>query len=153
MELHRFAIDGRVIGADDVQLQDALARAYQSPSRPRCLCVPGGVEMYVARHRQYVIKRMPDTGDRHHLGCPSFEPEASQSGLGELVGQAVIEVEPGRVELRVDFPWERMTGRSVARGEPALPVARRHRLFDRAVSHALGVDDVTHAFNDTGLQA
>ena len=36
MDLHRFAIDGRVIGADDVQLQDALARVYQSPARPRC---------------------------------------------------------------------------------------------------------------------
>ncbi len=140
MDLHRFAIDGRVIGADDVQLQDALARAYQSPSRPRCLCVPGGVEMYVALHRQYVIKRMPDTGDRHHPGCPSFEPEAGQSGLGELVGQAVIEVEPGRVELRVDFPWERMTGRSVARGEPAevAEVAQpRRRMSLRALMHLL----------------
>ena len=83
MDLHRFAIDGRVIGADDVQLQDALARVYQSPARPRCLCVPGGVEMYVARHRQYVIKRMPDTGDRHHPGCPSFDPDAG--ALAELL--------------------------------------------------------------------
>jgi hypothetical protein len=140
MDLHRFAIDGRVFGADDVQLQDALARAYQSPSRPRCLCVPGGVEMYVARHREYVIKRMPDTGDRHHPGCPSFEPEAGQSGLGELVGQAVIEVEPGRVELRVGFPWERMTGRTVARGEPAEPaevVQPRRRMSLRALMHFL----------------
>ena len=38
MDLHRFAIDGRVIGADDVQLQDALARAYNRP-RVRAACV------------------------------------------------------------------------------------------------------------------
>ena len=94
----RFAIGGRLVDADDPQLQDLLAQAYEAPGRPRCLCVAGGVEMYVAFHRHFQIKRMPETGPRHHLGCPSFEPEASQSGLGELIGQAVVEVEPGRVE-------------------------------------------------------
>jgi hypothetical protein len=63
-----------------------------------------------------VIKRMPGTGHLQHPVCPSFEPEVSQSGLGELMGQAVIEVEPGRVELRLGFAWERVEGRSAARG-------------------------------------
>jgi hypothetical protein len=118
MDLQRFAIGGRVILSDDPQLHEALARAYESPTRPRCLCTAGGVEMYVARHRQFVIKRMPGTGHLHHAVCPSFEPEASQSGLGELVGQAVIEAESGRVELRVGFAWERRDGRSALPGEP-----------------------------------
>ena len=117
METQRFAIKGRVIAADDPQLQDALAHVYDTPERPRCLCVPGGVEMYVALHRQFLVKRMPDSGSTHHPGCPSFEPEAQQSGLGELVGEAVLESEPGRVELRVDFPWTRVIGRAVPRGE------------------------------------
>lgn len=118
METQRFAIKGRVIVADDPQLQAALAQVYDTPERPRCLCVPGGVEMYVALHRQFVVKRMPESGSTHHPGCPSYEPEFQQSGLGELVGEAVLESEPGRVELRVDFPWTRVTGRSVPPGEP-----------------------------------
>ncbi len=72
MDSQRFAIKGRVIGADDPQLQDALSHVYDTPERPRCLCVGGGVEMYVARHRQFVVKRMPDSGNTHHPGCPHY---------------------------------------------------------------------------------
>ena len=68
MDSQRFAIKRRVIGADDPQLQDALSHVYETPERPRCLCVPGGVEMYVALHRQFVVKRMPDSGKRLSIG-------------------------------------------------------------------------------------
>ncbi len=140
MDLQRFAIKGRVIGADDPQLQEALALVHDTLERPRCLCMPGGVEMYVARHSLFVVKRMPDSGSAHHPGCPSYEPEAQQSGLGELVGEAVLESEPGRVELRVDFPWTRMIGYSVPRGE-AQEMAEvgvpRRRMSLRALMHYL----------------
>jgi len=140
MDMQRFAIKGRVIDADDPQLQEALAHVHDTPERPRCLCVPGGVEMYVARHRQFVVKRMPDSGSTHHPGCPSYEPEVQQSGLGELVGDAVLEREPGRVELRVDFPWTRLIGRGVPRGE-AQEVAEvsvpGRRMSLRALMHFL----------------
>ena len=140
MDMQRFAIKGRVIDADALQLQDALAQVYDTPERPRCLCVPGGVEMYVARHSQFVVKRMPDSGSTHHPGCPSYEPEVQQSGLGELVGEAILEREPGRVELRVDFPWTRLIGRGVPRGE-AQEVAEvgvpRRRMSLRALMHFL----------------
>lgn len=140
MDAQRFSIKGRVLGEGDPQLQDALAGVYETPERPRCLCVQGGIEMYVARHRQFVVKRMPETGNRHAPACPSYEPEARQSGLGELLGEAVLEREPGKVELRVDFPWTRTTGRSVARGEPheVTEVApARHRMSLRALMHFL----------------
>lgn len=141
MDGQRLVVAGRVWSADDPQLQDALARVYDTPERPRCLCVPGGVEMYVARHRQFVVKRLPDTGNRHNPACPSYEPDAQQSGLGELMGVAVREREPGRVELMVDFPWTRLTGRSVARGEPPQDAgevaAARKRLSLRALMHYL----------------
>lgn len=117
VDIQRFSIKGRVIGIDDPRLQGALAQVYETAERPRCLCVPGGVEMYVARHRLFVVKRMPDTGARHQPSCPSYEPELQRSGLGELVGEAVLEREPGHIELRVDFPWTRSTGRGVPRGE------------------------------------
>ncbi|AEF88759.1 protein of unknown function DUF1173 [Delftia sp. Cs1-4] len=140
MEIQRFNVVGSVLAADDPRLQDALALAYESTERPRCLCMPGGIEMYVARHRQLVLKRMPGSGLRHHPGCPSYEPDAQQSGLGELMGEAVLEPNPGCFELRVNFPWTRVAGRAVPRGEPLEPaevaVARR-RMSLRALMHFL----------------
>lgn len=140
MDAQRLVIAGRVWAADDPQLQEMLARVHDTPERPRCLCVPGGVEMYVARHRQFVVKRMPDTGNRHDPACPSYEPEAEQSGLGELKGTAVREREPGRVELMVDFPWTRVSGRGVARGElrdTGEVGSARKRMSLRALMHYL----------------
>lgn len=119
MDTQRLSVKGRVLRMDDPQVQDSLAQVHDTPERPRCLCVPGGVEMYVARHRQFVVKRMPDTGSRHHPACPSYEPEFRQSGLGELVGEAVLETESGSVELRVDFPWTRTIGGGMPRGVSA----------------------------------
>lgn len=136
----RYAIRGQVWAAHDPTLQEALAAVYASGERPRCLCMPGGIEMYVARHHRFVVKRMPETGRQHHPGCPSFEPDGAQSGLGALVGEAVLEREPGRVELRVDFPWSRIPGRSAARTdaiEPGEVQALRHRMSLRAVMHYL----------------
>ncbi|MEP6875329.1 MAG: DUF1173 family protein, partial [Burkholderiales bacterium] len=140
MDTQRLAIKGSVLAVDDPRLQDALAAVYESQERPRCLCVPGGIEMYVARHRQYVVKRMPDTGKQHHPGCSSYEPDPQESGLGELMGEAVLERETGQIELRVDFPWTRSCGRGVTRSEPrevAEVGAARRRMSLRALTHYL----------------
>ena len=140
MDEQRFLIKGRTYRASEPGLQDALAQVYDTPERPRCLCVRGGVEMYVARHRRYVVKRMPDSGRQHHATCASYEPEPGQSGLGELIGQSIIERSPEWVELRVDFPLARIPGRALARGpaqEPAEINAPQHRMSLRAVMHFL----------------
>jgi Protein of unknown function (DUF1173) len=140
MEGQRFAILGRVWSEGDPQWQTVLSRVHETSERPRCLCVPGGVEMYVAQHRQFVIKRMPETGSQHHPGCLSYELPAQQSGLGELLGEAVLESGPGAVDLRVDFPWTRTTGRTAARGEgdPEAEVAvTKRRMSLRALMHYL----------------
>lgn len=140
MDGQRFSIAGQVYDMADPLLQEALACVHDGADRPRCLCVPEGVEMYVARHRQYVVKRMPGTGGQHHPQCPSYEPDAQQSGLGELMGEAIVETGPGSVELRVDFPWVRMMGRGVALGEPLDPgevVVPRRRMSLRALTHFL----------------
>lgn len=136
----RFSIKGRVVDANASDIQELLAHVYETPERPRCLCIPGGVEMYVARHRMFVVKRMPDTGCRHHPSCPSFEPECQQSGLGELVGEAVLELVPGQIQLRVDFPWVRTAGRSLVRGEAHEVTeveAPRRRMSLHALMHFL----------------
>lgn len=140
MDAQRFSIKGRVFNADDVQLQAVLTEIHETSERPRCLCVPGGVEMYVAYHQKFVIKRMPETGSLHHPGCPSYEPALQHSGLGELMGDAVLETGLGTVELRVDFAWTRMSGGSVPRGKSqdvSEVVVPRRRMSLRALMHFL----------------
>lgn len=140
MEAQRFLVKGRVLAADDPSLQEALARVHDTPDRPRCMCVQGGVEMYVAKHRLFLVKRMPDSARQHHPSCPSYEPEFAQSGLGELIGESVIEHTPDCVELRVDFPFARNPGKPIPRGERVEPSdikSPRHRMTLRAVLHFL----------------
>lgn len=140
MEEQRFSINGRTYTSRDPALQDALARVYETPERPRCMCQHGGIEMYVAKHRLYVVKRMPETGHQHHATCVSYEPELGQSGLGELIGEAIIERSPESIELCVDFPLSRVPGRTAVRGaalELAEINAPRHRMSLRAVMHFL----------------
>jgi len=140
MDDQRFFINGSVYGTTDARLQDALARIYETPERPRCMCVQGGIEMYVAKHRLFLIKRMPETGARHHPSCPSYESELHQSGLGELLGESIIEHSPVSVELRVDFPFVRIPGRTIPRGErqdPSEVHIPRRRMSLRAVMHFL----------------
>lgn len=140
MDTQRFSIKGRVLSVDDPLLQDALAQVHDTPERPRCLCVAGGVEMYVSRLRHFVVKRMPETGHRHHPGCPSYEPDPALSGLGELVGDAVRESDVGAIELSVDFPWTRSPGHGGSRSGVDLPgdvEVARHRISLRGLIHFL----------------
>jgi hypothetical protein len=115
-----------------------LEEAYESDLQPLCLCRPAGMPMYLAR---MVIKRMPDTGHLHHPACPSFDPPPSLSGLGEVLGEAVVERAPDRVEALLDFPFSRRPGRAVLSGgghaEATEAVAQRRRLGQRGLVHVL----------------
>ncbi|MFZ2987169.1 DUF1173 family protein, partial [Ideonella sp.] len=72
---------------------EAIADAHAAHHRPRCMCMVEGVEMYVARLGEgYIVKRMPDTGSHHAPDCPSYEPPAASSGLGQVLGSAISEV-------------------------------------------------------------
>lgn len=96
---------------------EAIAEAHATRQRPLCLCVPQGVEMYVARLagpcEGFIVKRMPDTGYRHAYDCPAYEPPADVSGLGQLLGTAINE-DPatGQTCLRLGFSLTKMLGRS-----------------------------------------
>ena len=141
MEEALYFVRGRKLRATDPALQDALARIHGSSERPRCMCVPGGVEMYIAKLGEYVVKRMPQTGSRHHPSCQSFEPAPATSGLGELIGHAIVEHDPERVELRTAFPMARIPDRAIPRGggqgEPCEVQARSKGLSLRALLHFL----------------
>ena len=56
---------------------------------------------------------MPDTGSHHAPDCPSYEPPAEFSGLGQVLGSAITE-DPatGETTLKLDFPLTKMPGRS-----------------------------------------
>lgn len=102
---------GRLSSRDDGFVA-ALAEAYATRVRPRCLCVEPGVEMYVARLGEgFIAKRMPGTGSRHASRCPSFEPPLEASGLGQVLGNAIEEdPETGETTLRLGFPMSKLAG-------------------------------------------
>jgi len=123
---------------------EAIAKAHAHHLRPRCLCKPGapGAEMYVARLSDgFVIKRMPNTGWQHATDCTSYEPPAEFSGLGPLVGSAIVENPlTGVTALRLDFPMTKLPGHHVqpAAGSASSSVASQgQKLGLRALLHYL----------------
>jgi hypothetical protein len=110
-----YEVGGRRFDIASPGLAEAIADAYASHQRPRCMCLVEGVEMYVARlagsNGGYIVKRMPDTGSRHAPDCPSYEPPAEFSGLGQVLGSAITE-DPatGETTLKLDFPLSKMPG-------------------------------------------
>ena len=109
-----YEIAGRRFGIGSRGFADAIADAHAAHQRPRCLCLAEGVAMYVARLGEgYIVKRMPDTGRHHAPDCPSYEPPAECSGLGQVLGSAITD-DPatGETTLKLDFPLTKMPGRS-----------------------------------------
>jgi hypothetical protein len=140
-----YEIAGRRFEVGDRGFAEAVADAHAAHQRPRCLCVVGGVEMYVARlaspNEGYIVKRMPDTGSHHAADCPSYEPPAELSGLGQVLGSAITE-DPatGETTLKLDFPLTRMPGRSQAppsAGDGSSVATDRTRLSLRGLLHYL----------------
>jgi hypothetical protein len=140
-----YEIGGRRFEIGSRGFADAIAEAHASHQRPRCMCLVDGVEMYVARlagsDRGYIVKRMPETGSHHAPDCPSYEPPAEVSGLGQMLGSAITE-DPatGETTLKLDFPLAKMPGRSImppAGGESDSVSSSGNRLSLRGLLHYL----------------
>ena len=100
---------------DDPRWQDILAKAYEKEVRPVCGCVTGvDAVMYIARmNGRYLIKRMPGSGSHHALTCDSYEAPEILSGVGEVMGTAIIEdVSSGNTTLKLGFALSRVPGRA-----------------------------------------
>ncbi|HEU0204114.1 MAG TPA: DUF1173 family protein [Burkholderiaceae bacterium] len=108
-----YFIKGGTFRADDEALQAAIGAVYEGPERPCCMCKRGGVPMYVAKYDTFVVKRLPDTGREHSTACYHYELPPAESGRGELIGTAIVERAPDDIDLKFDFPLERMPGRSI----------------------------------------
>lgn len=139
-----YAIGNQPWARDTPGFAEAIANAYEHYLRPRCMCLPSGsgVDMYVARVQNgYTVKRMPNTGSQHATTCPSYEPPAEFSGLGPLVGTAIVENPvTGLTTLRLEFPMSKLTRRSAkpsSTSSSSSVVAHGSRLGLRALLHYL----------------
>ena len=112
-----YEVSGQRFEAASRGFAEAIADAHAAHQRPRCMCLVDGVEMYVARlagtNEGFIVKRMPDTGSHHAPDCPSYEPPAEFSGLGQVLGSAITE-DPatGETTLKLDFSMSKIAGRS-----------------------------------------
>lgn len=138
-----YEIAGRRYARRTPEFAEAIARAHGAQLRPRCICVPGGLETYVAKLADcYVIKRMPESGHQHAASCPHFEPVADESGLRPLLGTAIREdVITGLTTLRLNFSLSKGVNReSRLRSnatEASSQEARQPRLSLRGLLHHL----------------
>lgn len=135
-------VKGRTFEASNPALQTALEAIYETPERPRCLCVEGGVDLYISRRSSaYHLARMPGTGNQHHPTCPDYEPNPASSGRGALMGDGIVEKSPEILEIHLGFPLSRSPdGRAIPRGDATPPRevrAPKHRLSLQAVLHTL----------------
>lgn len=109
-----FDIEGQRLAPSSPAFAEAVAHAYSRRRRPRCLCRPEGIEMYVARLGEgYIVKRMPQTGNQHAPDCTSFEPPEDLSGLRQLLGSAIKEdPSTGVTTLKLGFPLSKRPART-----------------------------------------
>lgn len=109
-----YLIAGQQFRTDSPGFAEAIAAAHAEHHWPRCLCLHGGIEMYVARLGDgFIVKRMPDTGSQHAPDCPSYESPPELSGLGQVLGSAINE-DPatGETTLNLGFSMSKIGGRS-----------------------------------------
>jgi hypothetical protein len=141
-----YVIEGQRWVKDEPGFADAIVWAHEERLRPRCLCRSDsdeqGIEMYVARLvNGYIVKRMPNTGSNHATDCPSYEPPAEFSGLGQLLGSAIVEnPTTGETNLKLDFSMRKLSGRSASptgASTSSSVVTQGHKLSLRALLHYL----------------
>lgn len=143
MDCPLYLLKARRMAEDAPDMQLALAQLHGTAERPRCLCVRGGVEMYIAaigHAERWVLKRMPGTGSQHHPSCKSYEPDLTDSGLGELIGDAVVETDDAMTEIFVNFSLKKGLPRATVPLEttPTLEVkASKRKMSLQAVMHFL----------------
>ena len=118
----RFAVIDNVFSGEDPGAQAMLAAAHAAKQRPHCLCLTARIAMYIAHvGDRFMLKRMPNTGHLHAPECPSFDPPAELSGLGEVAGSAIQEdLATGATTLRLDFTLAKRAGSRppVSQGTP-----------------------------------
>lgn len=101
----KVVIGDEVVSPEAPGSQLALEQAHRTKARPKCLCRPGGIDMYVSKAGEaYIVKRMPGTARAHSMDCDSYEPPEGLSGRDSLEGGAIRESADDDVtHLKFDF--------------------------------------------------
>ncbi|MFT4011691.1 MAG: DUF1173 family protein [Nocardioidaceae bacterium] len=123
---HSWLVAGRrITDPGDRAAQQLLALAHDKQTRPLCECVRAGVETYVARTPtgRFIIKRLPNSGPRHHHDCESYEPPQALSGRGEIATDVNAD---GATVLRLGFRLHRNPDRPRADSSGQLGGTSRH---------------------------
>ncbi|MEN4466798.1 DUF1173 family protein [Mycolicibacterium conceptionense] len=130
---------------DDVHTpaaQQTLTQAKSARLRPRCLCQPAGVEMYIASAgHNLIVKRMPGTAAEHDHGCRSWLPPGELSGYGAVAEQSIVDnPSDGTTALRLGFSLSKSGNRTAP--EPSATPSNTvqsdgNKLSLRAVLHYL----------------
>jgi len=109
-----YRVGDEILEKDSDQFEAKLAAIHGSRERPVCLCRADGIEMYVVRlDGRHFIKRMPNTGGDHDPSCGSYEPPAELSGLGQVMGTAIVEnPDIGTTALKLQFSLTKASGRA-----------------------------------------
>ena len=103
--------------------QEKLRRAHAHEHRIYCLCKNPYPEMCVVKSdEKYYLRKMPRSGLKHRVACPSFEYIQSLSDLSRLYGGATTTVDDRKVVL-LDFPMSEKPSRSKRSvvAEPLIP--------------------------------
>ena len=109
--------------------QRLLAEHHDSLRRPRCQCVPGGVDMGIAkRGSRYHLARLPGSGFLHDSDCHSVESVNPLSGSSSYSRHAMLQNGDG--EMHVVF------SPSVERGRHNIPAVSLDGLLDLLIDGA-----------------
>lgn len=105
-----------LINKDSSDLQTHLQKSYKARFRPLCMCKSSGIPMYIAKHaNSFVLKRMPNTGQKHHPDCESFDLPPELSGRAGLQDGAIAEDQStGMTSLKFDFSLAKLGGSRAA---------------------------------------
>ncbi len=134
----------------DVQwVQRLLRDDHTSTVRPQCLCKSPGVEMGIRKlPSRYILARMPDSGEKHHLTCDAFCVAPDHSGLSGYQESAIVTDDEGITRIHLNVPLaqrpERLTTKPPEKILQTLLPARK-----RSRTTLLGV--VHHIWEKTGL--
>lgn len=83
-----YLLNNQPLDLDDHNL---LQRAHLAKIRPICDCTAEGVPVIIHQiGENFYLKRFPETGFRHRVGCKHYSPPEEISGAGELLGEAIV---------------------------------------------------------------
>lgn len=103
-----YQIGERSYARADPDFETALALAYATRLRPRCLCRPGGIEMYVSRlANHYLIKRMPLSATEHAEHCAARSGVIAVQAKHDFRDPAIQEDDTGLVRVAIDASLDR----------------------------------------------